>query len=63
MEYVYFSRPDSDLNEVNVHTARKRMGIELAKEHPVPMQMSLQVCQIQVSLQRLVMLNNVGITI
>lgn len=35
MEYVYFSRPDSDLNYVNVHTARKRMGIELAKEHPV----------------------------
>ncbi len=35
MEYVYFSRPDSDLNHVNVHTARKRMGIELAKEHPV----------------------------
>lgn len=36
MEYVYFSRPDSDLTGVNVHTARKRMGIELAKEHPVP---------------------------
>lgn len=36
MEYVYFSRPDSDLIEVNVHTARKRMGSELAKEHPVP---------------------------
>lgn len=35
MEYVYFSRPDSDLNLVNVHSARKRMGIELAKEHPV----------------------------
>ncbi len=35
MEYVYFSRPDSDLNGVNVHTARKRMGIELAKEHPM----------------------------
>lgn len=35
MEYVYFSRPDSDLNLVNVHTSRKRMGIELAKEHPV----------------------------
>lgn len=32
MEYVYFSRPDSDLNYVNVHSARKRMGIELAKE-------------------------------
>ena len=36
MEYVYFSRPDSDLIEVNVHSARKRMGSELAKEHPVP---------------------------
>lgn len=35
MEYVYFSRPDSDLNLVNVHTARKRMGKELAKEFPV----------------------------
>lgn len=35
MEYVYFSRPDSDLNYVNVHSARKRMGIELGKEHPV----------------------------
>src|SRR5690625_282052 len=35
MEYVYFSRPDSDLNEVNVHTSRKRMGKELGKEHPV----------------------------
>src|SRR5699024_9256520 len=34
MEYVYFSRPDSDLNYVNVHSARKRMGIELAKEDP-----------------------------
>lgn len=35
MEYVYFSRPDSDLNHVNVHASRKRMGIELAKEAPV----------------------------
>jgi len=35
MEYVYFSRPDSNLNETNVHTARKRMGIELGKEFPV----------------------------
>src|SRR5690625_2282490 len=34
MEYVYLSRPDSDLNHVNVHSARKRMGIELAKEDP-----------------------------
>lgn len=35
MEYVYFSRPDSDLNRVNVHASRKRMGIELAKEAPI----------------------------
>src|SRR5699024_6064333 len=26
MEYVYFSRPDSDLNHSNVHTSRKNMG-------------------------------------
>lgn len=35
MEHVYFSRPDSDLNEVNVHSARKRTGVELAKEAPI----------------------------
>lgn len=35
MEYVYFSRPDSDLNQVNVHASRKRMGKELAKEAAV----------------------------
>ena len=35
MEYVYLSRPDSDLNHVNVHASRKKMGIELAKESPV----------------------------
>ncbi|WP_100403662.1 amidophosphoribosyltransferase [Bacillus sp. FJAT-42315] len=32
MEYVYFSRPDSDIHKINVHSARKRMGIQLAKE-------------------------------
>ncbi|WP_368655043.1 amidophosphoribosyltransferase [Ornithinibacillus sp. 4-3] len=32
MEYVYFSRPDSNLNNVNVHASRKQMGKELAKE-------------------------------
>ncbi|QTM98208.1 amidophosphoribosyltransferase [Sediminibacillus dalangtanensis] len=35
MEYVYFSRPDSDLNGKNVHASRKTMGKELAKEAPV----------------------------
>ncbi|MCM3749304.1 amidophosphoribosyltransferase [Paenibacillus pasadenensis] len=32
MEYIYFARPDSDINEVNIHTARKQMGRTLAVE-------------------------------
>lgn len=32
MEYVYFSRPDSNLNGLNVHASRKLMGKQLAKE-------------------------------
>ncbi|MDG9730282.1 amidophosphoribosyltransferase [Ignatzschineria sp. RMDPL8A] len=32
MEYIYFSRPDSDIVERNVHSVRKRSGIELFKE-------------------------------
>ncbi|GAE92331.1 amidophosphoribosyltransferase [Gracilibacillus boraciitolerans JCM 21714] len=35
MEYVYFSRPDSDLNGKNVHANRKTMGKQLAIEAPV----------------------------
>ncbi|MBU8733626.1 MULTISPECIES: amidophosphoribosyltransferase [Cytobacillus] len=35
MEYVYFSRPDSNINGINVHTARKNLGKQLAFEAPV----------------------------
>ncbi|MFD1203526.1 MULTISPECIES: amidophosphoribosyltransferase [Sporosarcina] len=32
MEYVYFSRPDSDIDGLNIHMARKRCGKQLARE-------------------------------
>ena len=35
-EYVYFARPDSRVYERPVYGIRKRMGMELSKEKPVP---------------------------
>jgi amidophosphoribosyltransferase len=35
-EFIYFARPDSMIYGKNIHAARRRMGHELAKEHPCP---------------------------
>ena len=35
MEFIYFSRPDSNIGGVNVHTARKIMGKTMAEESPI----------------------------
>ena len=34
-EHIYFARPDSKIEGVGVYDARKRIGVELAKESPV----------------------------
>ncbi|WP_270492434.1 amidophosphoribosyltransferase [Enterococcus thailandicus] len=43
MEYIYFARPDSNINGVNVHTARKNMGKNLAEEAPIEADMVVGV--------------------
>ena len=35
MEYIYFSRPDSNIQGINVHTARKNLGKRMAVEAPI----------------------------
>ncbi len=34
-EFIYFARPDSDIDSSNVHLVRRRFGAQLAREHPV----------------------------
>ena len=35
-EFIYFARPDSSMYGRGLHDTRRRMGHELAKEHPCP---------------------------
>ena len=35
MEYIYFARPDSDIESLNVHTFRKETGKLLYRQHPI----------------------------
>lgn len=43
MEFIYFARPDSNIKGINVHRARKKMGIQLANEAPIEADMVVGV--------------------
>jgi len=42
-EYIYFSRPDSNIFTKNVYLTRKNLGRTLAKEHPVDADMVMPI--------------------
>ena len=42
-EYIYFARPDSTIDGINVNVARKRMGEELAREYPLDVDVIIPV--------------------
>lgn len=42
-EYIYFARPDSNVFGRNVYAVRKKLGIELAKEHSLKADMVIPV--------------------
>lgn len=48
-EYIYFARPDSELEGQNVHQVRRRLGRELARESPAPADLVIGVPDSSVS--------------
>jgi len=42
-EYIYFARPDSTIDQLNVSASRRQMGIELARECPIEVDIVIAV--------------------